>query len=394
MLVVVVSVIILAIILEIISYKFAVDGIQYQITPSKTPVEPNETLDLVTVLENRSRLPKTFVEVCETVPDTLKLSKDTASTLSDTGREYSDAQSETAADKLVSSLGQGEDEISVKRQDSTIKSTLYLLPKQRLERRTAISFEKRGRYLFRGSTVSCGDFLGFKQKTKEFKFFKEVIVTPTRAESIELDKLLGGFMGDISVRRFLHEDPVLTIGFHEYTGTEPMKNISWIRSAKSDDELYVKSFDHTIEPCATVILNVEIQRTKRGRQSSDDAVMMIEKCYSVARTVCELMDSKGIKYSFITNARAVGSEKIWPDAVDGMGQNHLNAILEGLGRATHVAEESFAASLSKAAAHAQQGRSHIIITPQITPAQMPAVERLKLLSGTEVAVIETCSLEI
>ena len=44
--------------------------------------------------------------------------------------------------------------------------------------------------------------------------------------------VLSGFLGDVSVRRFIYEDPVLTTGFREYTGREPMKHISWTQSAR------------------------------------------------------------------------------------------------------------------------------------------------------------------
>ena len=53
---------------------------------------------------------------------------------------------------------------------------------------------------------------------------------PRRAASPSFDMLLGGMIGDISVNRFIFEDPMLTIGFSDYTGREPMRDISWTRA--------------------------------------------------------------------------------------------------------------------------------------------------------------------
>lgn len=106
---------------------------------------------------------------------------------------------------------------------ANIDSTQYLKPKQKLERRVTASIPKRGRYFIYGANI----------ETK-----------------------LSGFLGDISVNRFILEDPVLTIGFNDYTGYEPQKMISCTQSARNN-KLMVKKYDYTQELQVTVILNVD-----------------------------------------------------------------------------------------------------------------------------------------
>ena len=80
----------------------------------------------------------------------------------------------------------------------------------------------------------------------------EVVVIPPRCENSNVLRTLGGFLGDISVRRFILEDPLLTVGFREYTGREPMKSISWTQSARVGRPL-VKQYDHTVDATVTVL---------------------------------------------------------------------------------------------------------------------------------------------
>lgn len=44
---------------------------------------------------------------------------------------------------------------------------------------------------------------------------------PRECDLPELDGLMGGFLGGISVNRYLYEDPILTAGYREYTSGRP-----------------------------------------------------------------------------------------------------------------------------------------------------------------------------
>ena len=115
----------------------------------------------------------------------------------------------------------------------TVAGTTWLGPRQRFEKRIPASIAARGRYLVQGFTVSGGDFLGLSEYSAAFGWGGEIVVPPREAPQAEVDALFGGFLGDISVSRFLFEDPVLTLGYRAYTGREPMKAISWTQSART-----------------------------------------------------------------------------------------------------------------------------------------------------------------
>ena len=59
------------------------------------------------------------------------------------------------------------------------------------------------------------------------------------------------------MRRFILDDPSLLVGYREYTGREPMKQISWNQTAKTG-RLTVRQNDHTTDRIAMVIVNMDL----------------------------------------------------------------------------------------------------------------------------------------
>jgi uncharacterized protein (DUF58 family) len=153
------------------------------------------------------------------------------------------------------------------------------------------------------------------------------------------------------------EDPVLTIGARDYTGSEPLKQISWSHSAHTN-RLMVKQFDYTVEPTVSVVLDLN------SNYDEDDKEERLENCFSIARSVCEILESRGIQYDFITNAITGNALFKWSYMAEGLGRSHFFAILEGLGRASYMVTESFAATIEKIHAKRNMNRSTIIIMPE------------------------------
>ena len=96
--------------------------------------------------------------------------------------------------------------------------------------------------------LEAGDLLGLNVSVSSTEGNKTIICTAPMAESDPPVNVLGGFLGDISVRRFIMEDPSLLVGYRDYTGYEPMKKISWIQSAKTG-KLMVKHAGHRCGHC-------------------------------------------------------------------------------------------------------------------------------------------------
>ena len=344
-----VLILIVALLVERWSLKHALSGVKYDQQLSKSLVEIGEKFDVITTLRTTERRFVPFLKISEDVPRELQ----------------ANARRQTSG---------------FDKQRAKIYSTTYLMPRQKVTRKMEGALPARGRYTFLGATLYGGDFLGLSEQMKFVPLLREVVVMPKPLDAPDVLDTLGGFLGDISVNRFIMEDPVLTLGFREYTGREPMKNISWPVTARMG-RMMVKNFDYTLEMCVSVVLNVDTELY------GDTADGLREVCYSLTRGVCELLEEKRIKYAFHTNAAAAGMTGAWSYISDGLGGMHLMNILEGLGRATTQQTGSLHALLANVERRAESGRAHVIVTPRRDDIDQRTLEMIESRTGAKVMVI-------
>lgn len=328
---------------EVISLRHALDGIEYDCRISEPIAEPDAPLELITAVTNRRRRFVPFLRLVEDVPGTMR------------------------TDGALETLSATDDR-------GGLRSSVYFMPRQRLTRRTAFSMPARGRYLFMGAELGGGDFLGLSERKSHAEAFAEVVILPKRAQDGVLDALPGGLLGDVSVNRFIHEDPMLSLGARDYTGREPMKLISWTQTARQG-RLMVKNLDHTMERSATVLLNVDTSTFGKYAEG------LMERCFSLTRSVCEELEAQKVAYSFFTNVRAAGGSN--GEIGDGLGRAHLSPILEGLGRATYERGDSLWALIDRAVRTGDAGRTMILITPARADLKGSEIERIAERTGVE-----------
>ena len=260
----------------------------------------------------------------------------------------------------------------------TVKRSTWLKPHEQIEFKIPLSVSARGRYVMPGLEISCGDFLGLKEKKRTLERFHEIVVPPRETGILEIETVLGGFLGDRSVSRFLYEDPVLTAGYREYTGREPMKMISWKQSSRGQG-LVVKTCDHTVEPMVSVLLNTDGRKRKNTE--------LLEVCFSLARTVCGILEEKGISYDFSMNAMMAGLSTEPDELREGLGSRHFSRILECLGRATGEVTSSWPVFLERAAGKGMM-RARILITVDDEAENTPVLARLREASGGNLLVLQ------
>jgi len=280
-------------------------GIEFDYHCSKLLVEPGEEFEIVSTITNTRRRFVPFVKLDQAFPKELEIKGVKASVTAVDSRGY-----------------------------SRYTATLYLMPKSRQIRRFSATLPGRGRYLFQGAYLRGGDFLGIKDQLKKYNILREMVVYPKTVAIGDIQMVMGGIMGDISVRRLLIEDPILVAGFRDYTGREPMKAISWNHSARTG-KLMVKQFDYTIDPAVSIILDVE------GNGLEGDAAKK-EFAFSATRALCQTLEERGMKYDFLTNATTADSFARWSYLAESSGIRHFSVIMEGLGRASHYCVESLA----------------------------------------------------
>ena len=315
------------------------DAVDFNFWPEDNVVDPDESFNIELELKNKERFPIFFIKITSSFAKEFQVN----------------SKVKLAAKKY------GVD-------DRHVTLSTWLKAKQKMQFKIPISISARGRYLLHTPTLHFGDFLGVKEKRRELSLFREVVVAPKEYPTEEVQQVLGKFLGEYSVRRFIFEDPVLTLGFREYSGREPMKMISWKQSAQRQT-LMVKEYDHTIEPVLSVLVNIETQ--------NEEASEEIEKVYSIARSVCSNLEAKGISYDFYTNAQLAGGET--HVITEGLGSRHFSKVMELLGRGMQIHAFSYGKLLQLARETGGRERGLVIITPDDTAISTSASDNQTLL---------------
>ncbi|KYH35537.1 hypothetical protein CLTEP_04760 [Clostridium tepidiprofundi DSM 19306] len=341
--------IVVALIFDRLSQKFALYNLNSNRIITKNLVEIGDEFDIIVTLENNKILPVTFVQFVEKFPKDIVY-------------------------KLKANITNASEEIYH-------TSTLSVLPFQRVQRKYRVYFTKRGRYFMNDVDLKAGDFLGFKTFSKKIKFDNEIIVLPKK---IALNKLIeprGSTNGDISVKRWIMDDPTLIVGIREYTGFEPQKNIHWPSSLKSG-KLMVKQFDYTSDNSAMIILNIETYRPLWLKIDSNK----IEKCISLARTIIDDFEDENIPYGFITNAQSENNKDISKEAYICSNPQHHNTILKSLGKIVYNVEISFNELLDNIINSYCNCGTYVIITPIIFEEDINYINNLSNLENKVILI--------
>ena len=334
----------IGIILETISLKRDPGKVDLDYAISAQCVEPGAPFKVQAIITNKSYVPVVYLEVEEVYPSEAEIPEN---------MEY-----------------------SPKRDGMYLSKKCRIGGRRRKKLTLETSIKKRGVHVFRSESIVLGDFLGFREISKNISLSREIVVYPERLETGSLTDTVSGFCGDLASRRFLIRDPILTTGYREYTGREPMKDIHWLQSAHRG-QLMVREFDYNRQLSACIILSVD------NIGYSDDNIL--DRCCSTARTVCELIVGQGASVSFYTNSRLKRAEGIpvWSCSATA---GHMGGLLEGLGRVSNYAGVSIEKLLEYALRESDFDSAFIVILPTGDKRGGDAADRLKKQTGRELVV--------
>ena len=330
--------------------EYALEALHIKGSCDQTLVEPGQPVTWSATVENHSRLPISFLRLVQDFP------------INATPREDQAWLRNFSRKTLFAWYAE---------------YRMTLRGRHSVTRKVTMDFKDRGVYQIGNYHLSVGDLLGFRE-VESRGAGQKIVVMPHRSKQNSAVDAVGGFLGDISVRRFILEDPILTIGFREYTGREPLRAISWVRTAQSGS-LQVKQYDHTAEHHVVVLLNTE---------GADEE--QFEECLRLTRSVCEKLEQRKIPYGFRTNANLPGPLGKIHTMVEGLGERHLNTILYGLGSADGVCFHSFRYMTRQTIKRRKGNESYILITPDDKGEVYSCIQELSNAVGTQVCVLKGC----
>lgn len=310
-------------------------NISYSRKVDKGIVEPGEDFEIEIIVENKKPLPVSYFQVLEKIPKGLiyRIPGNVFET-----HEY-----------------------------NYHTTTMSLSPKEKIIRKFKTNLLERGKYKLDEVEFVGGDLLALDSVSKYMDFQKTIAVMPKALSPRDRLVPYGSYYGDVSIKRWIIEDPILTIGVREYTGYEPQKNIHWPTSAKAN-KLMVKNFDYTTDSSVLILLNVECSKPCWV----EIRPKIIEECISLTRGILEEFEEQGIPYGFLTNGENEEKELIGK----GLGEVHFFGIMQSLAKINYCTRCEFEKILSETSELKNMFTNIIIITPKI---QESYVEQINML---------------
>ena len=248
-----------------------------------------------------------------------------------------------------------------------VNHSLYLPSHSRFSGKVRFTVSSRGIHEPCRYFLETGDYLGIFPTIITGRIGKKVICTSETADAEEI-RFPGGEMGDISVRRFIIDDPTVILGYREYTGREPMKQISWTQTAKAG-KLMVRQNDFTTDQVAVVMVNM--YSAKRP---------LLEECLKLVRTVCEQLEEKKIPYELMSNGDLLSIP-------EGIGREHLFFILRRIGLSRLMGFMSFGSLVDRCTRRRRSNCCYIVITPSVEPEMEAQIAYLGRFSDVPPVVI-------
>lgn len=333
------GIIVFTLILNQISLKYGFEKLNYTMEVEKPVVEIGEDIPFKSIIENPKPLTVSFLKVNE---------------------------------KLPSGLAEEEENVY----------SIFMMPYQRIKRSYHIKAVERGLHRFTEVELILGDFVGFENDVKRIKINSKVTILPEKINLKDRISPAGDLYGDVSVKRWIIDDPLMTVGIRAYTEGDPQKYIHWASSMRYG-ELMVKQFDFTTDHSVMILLNIETAKPYWRDINGD----LIEEAIKVCRAVIEEMETLKISYGFVSNAFNIDSDHSKEYYYHpGTGKTHQDRFLEILGNISYVVASSFEETVSNMARRKGSYSTVVIVTPKILESYINPMNKLSKVSTKTVVI--------
>lgn len=262
------------------------------------------------------------------------------------------------------------------------RSLFSLMPYTQIVRRHKFICLRRGIYKLDSATLTIGDLFGIFTRFQRLTLQRELIVYPRPVLPDEAELPSHSWQGDVTVRRWIVHDPFMFAGIREYQYGDPMTDINWKATARSN-RMQVNQHDFTADRRVMVYLNVE-DHEKMWNQVSDEE--LIERGISYAAGIIEQAIYAGMEAGFTTNGYLKEGAKEPIRIQTGGGRGHFEYILEHMARMTIARSVPFDTLLEQEVRAARTNLDIILITTYMNDGLYQLAENLQR-SGNSVSVV-------
>lgn len=209
-----------------------------------------------------------------------------------------------------------------------VTSLFTLRGMQKVTRKWDMTCTKRGVYTINNVTLVWGALFGGKNGSKALASGTSIIVYP---RAVDLDSLFTPVnltQGEVSVSRFIVDDPFVFTGVREYSTNDPMNRVHWGATARAGT-LMVRQNDYTSEVSVVIALNIQATEFE-VRDSVNEPKS--EFAIKVAATAAQKAIDSGAMCALYTNASTIDGGDVMAATEFGSGETHMMLINDVLAR--------------------------------------------------------------
>ncbi|MFA9557056.1 DUF58 domain-containing protein [Evansella sp. AB-rgal1] len=268
------------------------------------------------------------------------------------------------------------------------RSLFSLMPYQKVTRRHYITAEKRGHYWQNFVTMSSGDPFGLVIKKQEIDVSADIYIYPQLVPIEDIPLPSTSWQGDITVRRWIMEDPFIIAGVREYSTGDPMKSVNWNATARTNS-LQVSKMDYTSDHHLMIYVNFDLTEDI-WMPIKDEAI--IEKAISYAASIAQHSIEQGIGTGFGCNSyiiepdeevkRIKHSVRVEP----GSGQDQLQYIFQTMAKVKMDRSMNFNSFLGEDISFNRKDTDILIITVYVTETMEQQIRELES-NGNSIEVL-------
>jgi len=262
------------------------------------------------------------------------------------------------------------------------RSLFTLKSYTQIVRRHHITCTRRGVFRLNSATMTAGDLFGMFDAVRTIPLDLELIVYPEIVPLHEIPFSNKSWIGDMTVRRWILEDPFWKSGVRSYQPGDPLKNVHWKATARTN-QLQVHQLDFTADRKIMILLNFE---TTKGMWSKVTHPEMIEQAISYAASIANTTIPQGIETGFACNGTmkslVKGQPVILPPAA---GTHHLTDLFENMAKLELELSASFRTFMEGWEEAA--GTDFIILTAIPLTDMEPLLSRIRL-RGNGIEIVE------
>jgi uncharacterized protein (DUF58 family) len=185
-------------------------------------------------------------------------------------------------------------------------SLFSLRPYRQIVRRHEVLCSKRGVYTLPSATMTAGEPLGLVHVVKRFPLSLTLLVFPREVPYPDLPLPSHSWLGDLTVKRWIVQDPFLTAGVREYQSGDSFRSVNWKATARTGS-MQVHRRDHTADHHLIICLNFEVTASMWNTVTQPER---IELGIRYAATIAGYAISHGIETGLLCNGWEQGEAKI------------------------------------------------------------------------------------